>query len=102
MKNFKFGQRVAFSRNCAIGVRHTGKIYPNRNIIVEKSGAFIVDIESCVNIKRLVKKKRLTIWVNEYIGGYDSQFGKAYNSEIEAKQSKGNFYIRTIKFMECK
>lgn len=104
MKEFKEGDRVAFD---LFGLRHRGTI-KNVNfdfadsILIDGQFGRLVDILNCTNIKILVKKKRRVIWVNEYIGGNNFPFGKAYNSEIEAKQSKGNFYIRTIKFKESK
>lgn len=106
MKNFKVGDRVAFDfgkfrlRGEIVNLKVLGKL---KNAIQTKdcfNETTHISIESCTNIKRLVKKKRLTIWVNDCGNYLSTPFTNEYEAKNRAKQSPT--FVRTIKFRECK
>lgn len=102
MKQFKVGERVAFDYS---GQRYRGKIaiwgYSDK-ICINTKLEHELEMKYCTNIKRLVKKKRIVIWVNEYKEKSGCPFGNSHATEEDAKKNHGTHYLRTVKFRECK
>lgn len=99
MKNFKVGERVAFTYN---ENRYRGEIEcicgPYFEIKINETIFYSVQLDEA-NIKRLVKKKRLTFWINIY----SDDIHAIHNTKESAKSSmKIDGFIRTAKFVEVK
>lgn len=97
MKQFKVGERVAFDFK---GSRCRGKIiYIGKEICwieINPPHIFLASFKTH-DIKRLVKKKRLELWVSIYSNG----FCEVYDSEEKAKSYAAmDGFIRTARFRE--
>lgn len=117
MKNFSVNDRVAFNYIGSGGKKMKGTVEETEYSfiafgveiiglkILGDDGAFYVCPADNKSLKRLVKKKHLTVWINEYWDFGKLGCFKAYPSaELAAKEARERTSkcIRTIKFRECK
>lgn len=100
MKNFKVGDRVAFDYS---GQRYRGKIaiwgYSDK-ICINTKFEHELEMKYCTNIKRLVKKKRLKLWVIMFPDGLFSKYN--YGTKKEALEAMRETHKIDTRFSEMK